>query len=161
VMILDREMHYVSEFGGFGKGPGQFSGVHAIAVGPEGRIFALDRSGGRINVFKTTADPGKIDFVEAFPGFSLPLDIIVNDDSLWVTDLNPLRFTKLDFHGNHLYTWMVPKELPDGYLEVHTFTVDSSGMLYGGDNQYGRTQKFVPKPGADPKLLIRAPWSAR
>ena len=37
--------------------------------------------------------------------------------------------------------------------------VDSSGMLYGGDNQYGRTQKFVPKPGADPKLLIRAPWS--
>ena len=55
---------------------------------------------------------------------------------------------------------MVPKELPDGYLEVHTITVDSSGNLYGGDNQYGRTQKFVPKRGADPKLLIRAPWSA-
>jgi len=85
----------------------------------------------------------------------------VNDDSLWVTDLNPLRFTKLDFHGNHLYTWMVPKELPDGYLEVHTFTVDASGMLYAGDNQYGRTQKFVPKAGADPALLIRPPWAAR
>ena len=133
--------------------------MHAIAVGPEGRIFALDRSGGRINVFKTTADPAKVEFVEAFPGFSLPLDIIVNDDSLWVTDLSPLRFTKLDFKGNHLYTWMVPKELPDGYLEVHTFTVDSNGNLYGGDNQYGRTQKFVPKPGADPKLLIGPPWS--
>ena len=161
VMILDRSMNYIGEFGGPGKGPGQFSGVHAIAVGPEGRIFALDRSGGRINVFKTTADPAKVDFVDAFPGFSLPLDLIVNDDSLWVTDLNPLRFTKLDFHGNHLYTWMVPKDLPDGYLEVHTFTVDSSGNLYGGDNQYGRTQKFVPKPGADPKLLIGPPWSAR
>ena len=78
-----------------------------------------------------------------------------------MTDLNPLRFTKLDFQGNHLYTWMVPKDLPDGYLEVHTFTVDSNGILYGGDNQYGRTQKFVPKAGADPKLLIRAPWRAR
>jgi len=85
----------------------------------------------------------------------------VNDDSLWLTDLNPLRFTKLDFHGNHLYTWMVPKDLPDGYLEGHTFTVDSNRNLYGGDNQYGRTQKFVPKPGADPKLIIGLPWSAR
>ena len=36
-----------------------------------------------------------------------------------------------------------------------------SGNLYGGDNQYGRTQKFVPKPGADPALLIGPPWVAR
>jgi hypothetical protein len=161
VMILDRDMKYLGEFGGNGKGPGQFSGVHAIAVGPGGRIFALDRSGNRINVFKTTADPAKVEFVTAFPGFSLPLDIIVNDDSLWITDLKPLRFVKLDFDGNRLYTWMVPPDLPDGYLEVHTFSVDSAGNLYGGDNQYGRTQKFVPKSGADPKLLIRAPWVAR
>ena len=161
VMIMDRDLNYLGEFGGNGKGPGQFSGVHAIAVGPGGRIFALDRSGGRINVYRTTTDPKKVDFVTAYPGFSLPLDIIVNDDSLWITDLKPLRFVKLDFDGNRLYTWLVPPDLPDGYLEVHAFTVDSAGNLYGGDNQYGRTQKFVPKPGADPKLLIRAPWVAR
>ena len=99
--------------------------------------------------------------MDAFPGFSLPLDIIVNDDSLWITDLKPLRFVKLDFKGNRLYTWLVPSDLPDGYLEVHAFSVDSAGNLYGGDNQYGRTQKFVPKAGADPKQLIRAPWRAK
>jgi NHL repeat len=161
VMILDRDANYVSEFGGHGSGPGQFNGVHAVAVGPEGRIFALDRSGGRINVFKTTTDPAKVEFVEAFSGFSLPLDIIVNNDSLWVTDLNPLRFTKLDFKGNHLYTWMVPRDLPDGYLEVHTFSVDANGNMYGGDNQYGRTQKFVPKRDAEKALLISPPWTGR
>jgi len=161
VLILDRDANYIGEFGSFGTGPGQFNGVHAVAVGPEGRIFALDRSGGRINVFKTTPNPAKVEFVEAFPGFSLPLDIIVNSDSLWVTDLNPLRFTKLDFKGIHLYTWMVPRDLPDGYLEVHTFSVDSSGNMYGGDNQYGRTQKFVPKRDADKALIIGQPWSAR
>ena len=161
VMIMDKDLNYLGEFGGKGSGPGQFSGVHAVAVGPEGRIFALDRSGGRINVFKTTADPKKIEFVEAWTGLSLPLDIIVNDDALWITDLKPLRFIKYDFKGNQVYTWMVPPDLPDGYLEVHTFSVDSAGNLYGGDNQYGRTQKFVPKKGADPKLLIRAPWAAR
>ena len=161
VMIFDKDLNYLAEFGGKGSGPGQFNGVHAVAVGPGGRIFALDRSGGRVNVFRTTPDPRKVTFEASWPGFSLPLDLIVNDDAVWMTDLKPLRFIKLDFTGRHLYTWMVPADLPDGYLEVHTFSVDSAGNLYGGDNQYGRTQKFVPKPGADPALLIKAPWVAR
>jgi hypothetical protein len=161
VMILDRELRYISEFGGFGTGRGQFNGIHALAPGPDGRIFALDRSNGRINVFRTTSNPAKVEFVETWTGFRLPLDLIVNADSVWVADLSPLRFTKLDFTGKQLYTWMVPAELPDGYLEVHSFTVDSRGNMYGGDNQYGRTQKFVPKPGADPALLIGSPWTGR
>ena len=33
--------------------------------------------------------------------------------------------------------------------------------IYGGDNQYGRTQKFVPKAGVDPALVINPPWVAR
>ncbi len=160
IVILDRNGKYVSEFGSKGTGPGQFQGVHAVAVGPDGLIFALDRSGGRINVFRTTSDPVKVDYVATWSGFSLPLDLIVNDDALWLTDLNPLRFIKMDFDGNRLYSWLVPKDLPDGYLEVHTFTVDSDLNLYGGDNQYGRTQKFVPKPDADPKLIIHPPWHA-
>ena len=158
VVILDSDGTYISEFGGFGEAPGQFDGIHALGVGPDGLIFALDRSGGRVNVFRTTDDPATVDVVGAWEGFTLPLDIIVNDDALWMTDLGPLRFIKLDFEGNHLYTWKVPGELPDGYLEVHTISVDSDGNLYGGDNQYGRTQKFVPKPGADPALLIGPPW---
>lgn len=161
VMILDKNLNYLSEFGGQGAGPGQFNGVHAVAIGPGGRIFALDRSGHRVNVFRTTSDPAKVDFVESFGGLTLPLDIIVNEDSLWITDLGPLRFVKMDFKGNHLYTWLVPKELPDGYLEVHTFTVDANLNMYGGDNQYGRTQKFVPKAGVDPGLIIKQPWVSK
>jgi hypothetical protein len=161
VMILDRDLRYLGEVGGKGSGPGQFNGVHAVAVGPGGRVFALDRSGGRINVFRTTSDPKTLAFETAWPGFSLPLDLIVNDDAVWMTDLKPLRFVKLDFTGRRLYTWLVPPDLPDGYLEVHTFSVDPEGNLYGGDNQYGRTQKLVPKPGADRALLIQPPWRAK
>ncbi len=161
VVILDEDAKYLGEFGGRGDGPGQFNGVHAVGVGPDGMIFALDRSGGRVNVFRTTDDPREVEFVDSWNGLGLTLDVIVNDDSIWITTLGPLRFVKFDFDGNRKYTWNVPRELPDGYLEVHTFTVDSNGNLYGGDNQYGRTQKFVPKPGADPDLLIRPPWVAR
>ncbi len=161
VVILDSDGRYISEFGGYGEEPGQFDGIHALAVGPGGLIFALDRSGGRVNVFRTTDDPAEVELVDTWDGFGLPLDILVNEDAVWMTDLYPLRFIKLDFEGNRLYTWLVPEELPDGYLEVHTFSVDADGNLYGGDNQYGRTQKFVPKPDADPALLIDPPWVAR
>ena len=70
----------------------------------------------------------------------------------------PLRFIKVDFKGNRLYTWLVPPDLPDGFLAVHTISVDSNLNLYGGDNQYGRTQKFVPRVGSDPALIIQPPW---
>ena len=161
IIILDKNAKYIGEFGGFGTGPGQFNGVHAIAVGPNGMIFGLDRSGGRVNVFRTTSDPAKVEHLDTWSGFGLPLDLIVNDDSVWMTDLNPLRFIKLDFKGNRLYTWLVPPDLPDGFLEVHTISVDSNLNLYGGDNQYGRTQKLVPKPDADRALLIQPPWHQR
>ena len=158
IIILDEHGNYISEFGGFGDGPGQFNGIHALGIGPDGLIFALDRSGGRVNVFRTTDDPAEVEFVDVWGGLTLTLDIIVGEDHIWLTDLRPLRFVKFDFEGNILYTWLVPSDLPDGYLEVHTFSVDSDGNLYGGDNQYGRTQKFVPKPDADPALLIGTPW---
>lgn len=161
IIILDADLNYLSEFGGPGEGPGEFQGIHAIGIGPGGRIFALDRSGGRINVFRTTDDPATMEFVEVWDGLTLPLDIIVNEDDLWITDLGPLRFVNFDFEGNLKYTWLVPQDLPDGYLEVHTFTVDSDGNLFGGDNQYGRTQKFAPKAGANPEQLIQPPWVAR
>ena len=164
VIILDADGNYISEFGGFGEGPGQFNGIHALGIGPEGLIFALDRSGGRVNVFRTTDNPAEVEFVDVWGGFGLTLDIIVNDDAIWFTAFGPGRlvnFIKMDFEGNRRYTWVVPRELPDGYIEVHTFSVDSDGNLFGGDNQYGRTQKFVPKPDADPDLLIKPPWVAR
>ena len=159
VIILDEHGNYISEFGGFGDGPGQFNGIHALGIGPDGLIFALDRSGARVNVFRTTDDPAEVEFVDVWGSMmTLTLDIIVGEDHIWITALGPLRFIKFDFEGNILYTWLVPPDLPDGYLEVHTFSVDSDGNLYGGDNQYGRTQKFVPKPDADPALLIGTPW---
>lgn len=162
VIIYDNDMNYLGEFGGEGDGPGQFDTIHSLAIGPEGRIFVTDRRGGEVNLFRTTDDPAVMEFERSIGSpLTLPLDIIVNEDDFWITDLGPLRFINFDFEGNIKYTWLVPGGLPDGYLEVHTFTVDSEGNLYGGDNQYGRTQKFVPRDDADPDRLIEAPWSAR
>jgi WD40 repeat protein len=160
VMIMDNDMNYLGEFGSFGTGAGQTNTIHAVAIGPDGLVFVLDRSGGRVNVWRTTDSPAEFEFVRAIGDLTLPLDIIVNENDFWITDLGPLRFINYDFEGNLKYTWLVPRALPDGYLEVHTISVDSDGNLYGGDNQYARTQKFVPKAGSGPELLIEAPWVA-
>ena len=166
VVIMDSAGNYLSEFGGFGEGPGQFNGIHALGIGPNGLIFALDRANGRVQVFRLTDESSgtyhsEIDYVDEWTGFGLPLDLIVNDDHVWVSDLRPLKMVKLDFEGNRLYTWNVSNDGPTGYLEVHAFSVDSEGNLYGGDNQHGRTQKLVPKPDADPTLLIAPPFVQR
>ena len=85
----------------------------------------------------------------------------MGEDHLWVSDLRPLKMVKLDFDGNRLYTWNVWNEGPTGFLEVHAFSVDAEGNLYGSDNQHGRTQKMVPKTDADPALLVRQPFVQR
>ena len=160
VIVYDNEMNYLGEFGSQGDAPGQFNTIHSLAVGPGGRVFVTDRSGTNgVNLFRTTDDPAVFEFERSIGApLTLPLDIIVNENDFWITDLGPLRFINFDFLGNIKYTWLVPGGLPDGYLEVHSFTVDPGGNLYGGDNQFARTQKFVPKEGADPELLIEPPW---
>ena len=163
VIIYDNEMNYLGEFGSQGDGPCQFNTIHSLAVGPEGRVFVTDRSGKNgVNLFRATEDPAVFVFERSIGApLTLPLDIIVNEDDFWITDLGPLRFLNFDFNGNLKYTWLVPSNLPNGFLEVHTFSVDSDGNLYGGDNQYGRTQKLIPKSDADPELLIHQPWVAQ
>ena len=142
IIILDAEGRYQSEFGGFGTDPGQFNGIHALGVGPDGLIFALDRANGRVQKFRISSEATgeyhpEVDHLATWSGFGLPLDLIVNEDHLWVSDLRPLKMVKLDFDGNRLYTWNVSNDGPTGFLEVHTISVDSEGNLYGGDNQHG------------------------
>ena len=165
IIIMDGDGNYLSEVGEFGDGPGQFNGVHAVATGPDNTIFALDRSGGRVQVFRVTgesAGPSEsgVEWVDVWDGFGLPLDLVVNEEHVWLSDLGPLKLVKLDFDGNRLYTWNVPSEGPTRFNEVHAFSIDSEGNMYGADNQLGRTQKLVPKVDADQELIIGRPFVA-
>lgn len=160
IIVYDKKMNYLGEFGSKGDGPGQFNTIHSLAVGPEGRVFVTDRSGTNgVNLFRATEDLAVFKFERSIGApLTLPLDIIVNENDFWITDLGPLRFLNFDFNGNLKHSWLVPQQLPDGFLEIHTFSVDQDGNLYGGDNQYGRSQKFIPKSGAEKDLLIEPPW---
>ena len=65
---------------------------------------------------------------------------------------------KFDLNGNPQAIQQLPREGPSRYTEMHSFAVDSNGVLYGADNQQGRIQKLVPKSDADPALLLESAW---
>ena len=158
VIVYDNEMNYLTEFGSEGTVPGGTNGIHSLSIGPEGRIFVLDRSGFGVNIWRTGKGLTEFRFERRIDISGMALDVIVNKNDFWMTAHNPLRFINFDFEGNQKYTWLVPPGLPNGFREVHSFSVSSEGLMYGGDNIYGRPQKWIAKPGANPELLIEPPW---
>ena len=161
VVVYDNDMNYITEFGSAGSGPGGTNGIHAVGIGPDGRIFVLDRSGNGVNIWRTGRGDAEFNFEHRIDISGMALDVLVNENDFWMTAHAPLRFINFDFSGNQKYTWVVPVELPDGFREVHSFSVDSEGTLYGGDNIYGRAQKWIPNAGTNAELLIEPPWVAR
>ena len=161
IVKLDPEGNYITSWGEKGNGRGQFDGVHAVATDSTGRIYVADRNNDRIQVFnETTRSPWyhpSVSPIATWPDFDFPNDIMISGYDVWVADNMPTKFVKLDLNGNRLYTWDASGEGPGLYRELHQFSVDSDGNLYGADNVLGRTQKFVPKAGAGRTQLIGAP----
>ena len=154
VAVLDAQGKYLSEFGTKGTAPGQFMTLHGITAAPDGTVFVVDRDGRQIQLFKESGSPARFAPVAVWKGFELPLDVVVSGNNVWVSDLGKPKVIKMDREGNRLYTWLWPTTGPDRFREMHTLSVDADGNLYGSDNQVGRTQKLVPRKGADPQLLI-------
>jgi len=166
IVIRDADGSYISEFGTEGDGPGEFASVHSLAFGPNERLYALDRDNRRIQVFQQTEDRDsdsypKYEFVMTWDGLGMPLDITVSEDFAWVTDLNPPKIVQFNLDGSRKYTWNLPTEGPNFWIEMHSFSADSDGNIYGTDNQAGRPQKLVPKSDADPAHLIGRPYVPR
>ena len=158
VMVLDADWNYLTEFGSAGEGPGQFQVVHSIAMAPGGRILVADRDNDRVQIF-SDSDYAYMD--EIYVG-ALALDILVSGNRVFVSDVGPPRLRQFDLDGNPVYTWSAPGEdSPHWIREMHSIGVDSDGNLYAADNQNGRIQKLIPKPDADPNLLVGQPYIPR
>jgi DNA-binding beta-propeller fold protein YncE len=51
VIQLDASGRFIREWGGPGRGPGEFRLPHGIAVAPDGNVYVADRENGRLQVF--------------------------------------------------------------------------------------------------------------
>lgn len=163
IVIRGADGRYISEIGEAGEAAHQFGRIHSIKIGPNERLYAVDLKNRNVKIFEQTAAHGSksypnFQYQTTWLGLGGPLDIIVSDNAAWVSDRRPTKIVKFNLDGSQAYSWLLPKDGPDFWTEMHTMSVDSDGVLYGADNQAARLQKMVPKPNADPSIIIGQPW---
>lgn len=139
-------------------GPYEFDTVHAITISEDRLLYVSDRAHARIQVFD---ENGEFQFM--FPtgprGESLPYAVEVmretsGEEVLWIADGGTGRMLKFDLQGNFLYGWGTPGNEYGHFNGPHSITTDQDGNLYIAEVFAGRVQKFVPRPGADPRKLV-------
>jgi hypothetical protein len=62
-----------------------------------------------------------------------------------------------DLEGHLLYAWGTLADWPGGLFNTHGMSVDQEGNFYVAEVGNGRAQKFRPRAGANPALLVGKP----
>ena len=127
--------YFVTQWGGFGSGPGQFYSVAGVATDEAGNVYVADEFvNHRVQKFTPSG--------EVITEWSVYLPQGVNTDSagnVYVTD--PLSIQKFTSSGELITTFERPG------IERFTATdvaIDSAGNLYVTDSLYDRVHKFAP-----------------
>jgi len=130
--------------------------VHGVQVDPATRrVYVTDRSSSRIEVFD---ENGK--FLDQFstgkPSTPQVLHLSA-DKHLWIADNETSKIIKYDLEGHYLYSWGSGGQWPGAMWNVHGMSVDQQGNFYIAEVNNGRPQKFRPRAGANPALLVGQP----
>jgi sugar lactone lactonase YvrE len=162
VVRFDADGNYMMEWGqpgneGSETRPGYFNNVHGIAIDPAtNRVFVNDRDNHRAQVF--TEDGEYLDeWRFGDDPSNIHLFIITADRYLWAFDRGTHKMLKYDLDGNFLYSFGTFGIQPGGMWGVHGIAVDQEGNLYLSDVDRGGAQKYVPKEGARPEMLVGTP----
>jgi hypothetical protein len=132
-----------------GKKDGEFTVPHGIAVGDDRRVYVSDRFNRRVQVF----DENGI-FLDKWPtGYCHSLSMS-RDQHLWCYDGDHEQFIKYDLRGHIETVFGRYGTYPGATWGVHQISADAEGNMYGAEVFGGRTQKFVPKPNANPHDLF-------
>src|SRR6202790_4789211 len=136
--------------------PGYFNVVHGIAADPiTHHVYVVDRSNHRIQVFD---ENGK--FVDQWPVdkySSINFLYLSADRKLWAADDRNSKILEYDLEGHLLYAWGTLADWPGGLFNTHGMSVDQEGNFYVAEVGNGRAQKFRPRQGANPTLLVGKP----
>jgi len=162
VAKFDADGNFLLDFGESGNPgretrPGYMNNVHGVAVDIEtGRVFVNDRDNHRIQIFDADGNylsEWKIDVTPS----SLHFIQIGDDGHAVVFDRNTHKLAKYDLEGHLIYSWGTIGTFPGTLWGVHGMATDQEGNLYVAEVDSGRFQKFSPRPGANPAMLIGKP----
>lgn len=124
IVRFDKSGTFLAAWGKAGSGPGEFRGIHALAMDSQGRLFVGDRANQRIQIF---SDDGT--HIASWTQFGSPSGIFIDpDDRLFVADSD------------------------SGYDPDGSGMPRNPGFergIYIGDARTGVLQEFIPDPAPD------------
>jgi hypothetical protein len=148
-------------------GPNEFWAVHSIAISDDRRLYVMDRNNQRMQVFD---ENGKFltlwylredHWPKGIRSRPYSHDVFVDRKTgqqvIWAADGGTYRILKYTLDGKFLYGWGQPGGTPGRLGGPHQISADEEGNFYVAEVYSGRVQKFIPKPGADPSLLVGKP----
>ena len=163
VVKFDKDGKYLMAWGQRGNPPNEtrpayFNSVHGIAVDAvTRRVYVNDRANRRIQVFDENGkflDEWSTGPVGTAMIYSLYIDANRN---LWASDARTSKIIKYDLEGHYLYSWGTLGLFPGSLFGPHGMTTDGDGNFYTAEVSNGKFQKFVPRKGANPDLLVGKP----
>ena len=80
--------------------------------------------------------------------------IVTEDDFIWLADWTTDRLIKYDLNGRYILDIGGHGPQPGQFDGVHQISVDPDRNLYVTEVANDRSQKFRPKPNADPAKIV-------
>lgn len=151
VVKFDRNGKFLKAWGKTGYAPGEFRMLHAIAIGPDGRVFVADRGNNRVQIFD---QEGK--FLAQWTQFGRPSGITFDGrGQIYVTDSESDNVENPGWEmgiriGEARTGWITafilhpsadPRVIEGTAAEF--VAVDREGNLYAGEPRPRRLQKYV------------------
>lgn len=144
---LDAAGKFVQSWGAAGSEPGEFARLRALALGPDGLLYAADACNHRIQVF--TRD-GKLVRHWGTPGtepgqLSYPYDLAFSRGKtpyLYVVEYGNARVQKFTPEGQSLGVWGGPGREPGKLANPWALAVDSRGRVHVIDSENDRVQRI-------------------
>jgi DNA-binding beta-propeller fold protein YncE len=146
VSKFDATGKFLTCWGSPGSEPGQFARIRALALGPDGLLYAADACNHRLQVFTTD---GKLVRVLGSQGsdlgqFSYPYDLAFSPGKtpyLYVVEYGNNRVQKLKLDGTSLGTWGGPGREPGRLASPWALAIDSKGVVHVVDSENDRVQR--------------------
>jgi len=141
---LDANGQFVACWGEQGTGPLQFNRVRALAIGPDGLLYAADACNHRIQVLtregvyvRQFGEPG------SGPGqMQYPYDLSFGPTGeLYVAEYGNHRIHKWTADGTSLGTWGKPGRKPGELANPWALAVDKFGRVHVVDTENHRVQR--------------------
>jgi hypothetical protein len=150
VQAFDNLGNFISEFGTYGSGDGQFDNPQGLAVDLNGRVIVVDRGNNRLVAL--SFDGQAFGFLDNFStGFSNPTSVAVDSwGNLVVADTGNNRIVMLDPQGNFLTEFNQPNDSYNGPFNApRGVAVDQNGNLIVADTGNSRVVRV---------LILRKTW---